>query len=194
MTVRRNLTRKSVLPEAQDGKKACLGIACEIRFTRYERPDVPEPSRHPNPSCPLLPACGIMSVPGGAWLHCSNMSVLCIFTSAPIEGILSPCISSGRRVGARSGRRSIPGMTSSVWATPRTRPLLTLKKSGRPEASRQICIRVRPGKGASNLRNRRLRNRPLPRSLPPRQQPALRLQVLRQLSLRLPLNGQLPPQ
>lgn len=179
---------------AQDAKKACRGFACEIRFTRYKRPDVQETSSHLNPSCPLLPACGIMSVPGGAWLHCSNMSALCIFTSAPIEGILSPCISNGRRAGARSGRRSIPGMTSSVWATRRTKPLLTLKKSGKPEASRQICIRVRPGKGASSLKNRRLRNRPLPRSLPPRQQPALRLQVHRPLSLRLPLNERLPPQ
>lgn len=163
-------------------------------LARYERPDVPEPSSHLNPSCPLLPACGIMSVPGGAWLHCSNMSALCIFTSAPIEGILSLCISSGRRSGARSGRRSIPGMTSSVWATRRTRPLLTLRKNGKPEASRQICIRARPGKEASNLKNRRLRNQPFPRNRPPRRQPALRLQVHRPRSLRLPLNEQLPPQ
>ena len=122
------------------------------------------------------------------------MSALSIFTSDPIEGILSPCISSGRRAGARSGRRSIPGMASLAWATRRTRPLLTSKKSGRPEASRQICIRVRPGKGASNLRNQRLRSLPPPRSLLPRQQRVLRLQVHQHLSLRLRLIELLLPQ
>lgn len=102
------------------------------------------------------------------WRISWNTSAAFIFTSAPIAATRSPCICNEGGRAAGSGRRPIPGTTSSEPGRRPTRRPRISKRSGRRKAWPPRCFQGRPGKAGSNPSGPLLPNRRrLPRQLLP---------------------------